>query len=863
MTDVPVPGDYDGDGALDTAFWRPADGSWFIQPSSGGQERVVQFGRDGDIPVPNDFDHDRKQDLAIWRPSDRTLRVRPSSGQPDWALSTPQDGEVLRPDDYDALTLFAYALFDQTPRLEAAGRRDEALAAARESIRVFVRLAASTGDLSPASYLARVMELADHLPASEAVAPTQDAVTIQRRLIAAAPANLDHQADLANALFWLALRLKAAGRPEEAPTAARESIRVFLRLAAIPGALYPAAFLSRVVQLADHLPASEAVVPTQEAATMLRSLADTDPANLDYQVQLASTLQTLTRFLRAADRPAEAATASAEAEMASHRAAALKTAPPLLESLGYGVTGDTATTELLRRYGIVWNLPLDGQPFSDQLATVAEHLDGRFCVLPDHPDNHGGLAIRTAGPVGEEGYWPRGNLTWSVDSGRSSLDATVIQTKISEAFSEWVKAMPKGGFFSFRRVESDGDIKFHFVRDVDGFTVKPDWEGDAEPPPIGEVRFNGFISEPGELFRVALHEIGHALGLAHSDNKDSVMYPYIPSKYVIDEESRRALTDLYQWTAQALSGGATANRPSLAVTKNSYSDIGRLIMAWRGSDEDSLWWSEFGGLSWSSQEQTPGFGSTHGPALTSFPYTDNLGGFYMAWKGARKPSGGDDSGIWYASKLPGDPEWGSQQLVPNVGTSCGPTIAWFNNRLHLAWKGRDEDRTIWHSSLGPQGWEPQQKVSIKTLWTSHSPCLVTFGQRLYLFFRSSFNSNVAYTWLDSAPGSVWQDTRMVQYATFERDKTGKAMTSGLHLIGTSHGPAATVHGNLITLAWKGVEGDSGLWFAHFDGKDFSGQVPIPERATSEGPAIASWGGRLHMAWKGGHETDIFYSTLFD
>ncbi|MFE1871808.1 FG-GAP repeat domain-containing protein, partial [Streptomyces sp. NPDC059496] len=141
MADVPVPGDFDGDGTLDTAFWRPSEGNWFIQPSSGGQQRVVQFGQDGDIPVPNDYDHDGKVDLAVWRPGEHTLHVRPSSGVPDWSLLIPHDGEVPGPENHDALTLFAYALYSLALRLKAAGRPDEAAAAAREGIRVFLGLA--------------------------------------------------------------------------------------------------------------------------------------------------------------------------------------------------------------------------------------------------------------------------------------------------------------------------------------------------------------------------------------------------------------------------------------------------------------------------------------------------------------------------------------------------------------------------------------------------------------------------------------------------------------------------------------------------------------------------------------------------
>ncbi|MEU0054474.1 matrixin family metalloprotease [Streptomyces sp. NPDC006309] len=860
MTDIPVPGDYDGDGALDTAFWSPAEGNWFIQPGSGGQQRVIQFGREGDIPVPNDFDRDGKKDLGIWRPGDHTLRVRPSSGLPDWTLLIPQDDDRLSPADYPALTLFAYALFTLVPRLEDVDRPSEAYVAARESIRVFLRLAASPGDLVPPAYLARVVGLAEHLPASEAVTATEDVVAIQRRLVAADPANVDYQTALAYALFWLALRLEAVDRPDKAHVAARESVVAFLRLAASPGYLYAAAALSRVVQLAGLLPASEAVAPTREAVTMLRRLIDIDPADLDLQIQLASSLHSLTRVLQAAGRQSEAFTAASDAETADHRVASLRTVPSALERLGYGAPGGTSITDLLRQYGTVWNLALDGLPFHDQLATVAEHLKGRFCGVPDRLDGHGGLATRTAGPAGDAGHWQHGDLTWSSDSHGANLEETVVQSKFSDAFAEWGKALPTG-FFSFRKVENGGDIRLHFGGEeaCEYFTEASGAIGCGAPPPSGDVVFRSSKAwVQTDLFRTALHEIGHALGLEHSNNSRSVMYPSDAGQYVIDDESKRKLADLYQWTVQALTGGHTANRPSLAVTKNSYSDVGSFITAWRGSNEDSLWWSEFLGNRWAPQEHAPDFGSTHGPALTAFPYTDNFGGFYMAWKGGK-----NDTGIWYASKLPHDSEWGSQIRVPDVGTSCGPAIAWFNGRLHLAWKGRDEDKTIWHSSLGSR-WEPQEIVSTATtptLWTTHSPCLVVFDQRLYLFFRSAFNSNVGYSWLDSAPGSVWQDPRIVQYATFE-DGTDGDVTRAWHAIGTSHGPAATVHGDLMVLAWKGVEGDSGLWFTNFDGNEFSGQVPITDRATAEGPAIASWAGRLYVTWKGGHETDLFYSTLF-
>ncbi len=64
---VPVPADYDGDGAAEFAFYRPSNGRWYVIG-----ENSVGFGFAGEsdiVPVPADFDGDGAAEFGFYRPS--------------------------------------------------------------------------------------------------------------------------------------------------------------------------------------------------------------------------------------------------------------------------------------------------------------------------------------------------------------------------------------------------------------------------------------------------------------------------------------------------------------------------------------------------------------------------------------------------------------------------------------------------------------------------------------------------------------------------------------------------------------------------------------------------------------------------
>nr|XP_015195073.1 PREDICTED: matrix metalloproteinase-25 [Lepisosteus oculatus] len=192
------------------------------------------------------------------------------------------------------------------------------------------------------------------------------------------------------------------------------------------------------------------------------------------------------------------------------------------------------------------------------------------CSLPDIIGTAELLRRRKRYALSGE-VWSRTQLTWRVDNypdiaQSPTLRADTVRTLMHLALQVWAKVTP----LQFRELtaggaseEPDIHITFSSSYHQDGYPF--DGPGGTlahaffpgEHPVSGDTHFDDQESwtyadpQGTDLFTVAIHEFGHALGLSHSSSTNSIMAPYYqgpvgrPEDYVLPGDDTQGIQQLY------------------------------------------------------------------------------------------------------------------------------------------------------------------------------------------------------------------------------------------------------------------------------------------------------------------------------